>query len=186
MANIAETTYWIYGTNEDLEKMKGIEKTADNLYDFASTLLGAKQVEGCCISGSIFYHKVHEKENYIELDCNTKWDWQRDFIHALRKNGYNVDFNCEEPGCGIYASSIEGGMFGRYKVLTFDEEEYARDDEEAIRLVRRYLDYLGDKNIPAFATLDECKEYLDAWNKRMENEDHEAYIVIYEFEYINS
>lgn len=189
MANIADCEYRIFGDDDKIKKLLDVlEKGKANIKEYLLVdLLEDLGVDTSNISvrGSInFYtwitHDNPSDEYYVYIAADCKWDWQPDFVKALKDLGYTVQFNCEEPGMRLYVTNSY--FYGKYKILTYEEEEYAKDDKEACELVSMYLRDFLDKNAPTFNSLDECKEYLKEWNERDLVKKLDKWIEIIEFE----
>ena len=159
MANFADTFYQI-GTPD--------KATTDRLFNAFST-----HTELCDVCKALDmpnvargYVELVSKEGDTALDValTTTWDEQPAFIAELERLGCDVLWNCEEPGNNYYHSNIEGGMFGLFKVVTYEEEDYANTISECVDMVNNFLRDFHRPTYEGKANIYALQSFLDEYN----------------------
>lgn len=127
--------------------------------------------------GTIQY--IDQIENIIDLQCDTAWDEQRDFITALKKRFaddevFDVAFRCEEPGCDYYVSNVEGAIYGEYVSELDWQTEYHETFEDLCAAVRSYLQRNSIEAPSKWDDIDELQVYC--YNHNNEHEEHPIFV----------
>lgn len=154
MANIAYTEYFIKGSKEDLEKLKGIFDTFDekfinrhHLYDLANQL--DIDYHDINIRGDIEEWCYNENDGNIFLRTSSAWDGCSDFFVRINEKYFNdelsISYRVEETGMALFYVHDEGLFFPeRFYVSAYYEDEIDSYDDDPIEGEQLSMDEIFD------------------------------------------
>lgn len=188
MANWATTSYRVEGSQNDLQELYGLIRafcigertvmTDKSSKDWEGNVVLAlgEEIGKNYVRGFIQYYELHENVLYIEAE--EAWN-ATDFRHIIEKHyeEMKVYYIVEEPGCEVYATNDENGMYFDYRYLVdfsvngIDYWEYFKTEDDA-------LDYIASKlQIESISVED-----IEKW--KVDHEDSEDYICLHKFEIV--
>ena len=112
MANCAWTEYKVYDTKENIqilvnaiEKEKQVRPSDPNMCDIVKNL--NINVENYSIRGTLNDTVISEDGTNLLMIFDCDWDWQEDFITALKSKFPNMSiyFNCTESGFDVFVTN---------------------------------------------------------------------------------
>lgn len=185
MANICNTTYEIYGTKEELNKLKNsLEKAKeiakndkDNyektpwVSDLYKAITGKADYDNFAEGdGNMFFISCEDER--IVIDMDSKWAKVEEFEDILNKyfEDLSIFYITEEFGCGIWETNdTKGDVFeGKYYAEIDGDGDYFNNDDELLEYVNDYFEEYaeGEHN---FKDVKSFKEFCD--NLSPEDED---------------
>lgn len=174
MPNIADVRYLIYDTKENIQELyNAIQKSlieGNSLIYYIIESLGI-DTKNMYLRGTIL--DVIKEDDFIDLILETAWDWQPDFLDALKSRFENMEiyFSCEESGFDLYVTNSFEIFPSRYIVDNFtDIYEYFEDFDE----LKDYLqtDSYLKENYPDIDfskigdDINEIEEIFENWNEK--------------------
>lgn len=173
MANLAYVQYLIYDTKENIQELynaiQKAQKEGDSLIYYINESLSI-DTKNMYLRGIIL--DVIKEDDFINLILETAWDWQPDFLDALKSHFENMEiyFSCEEPDFDLYVTNSFEVFPSRYIVDNYiDINEYFNDFDE----LKDYLqtDSYLKENYPDMDfskignDVNEIEEIFENWNE---------------------
>lgn len=174
MPNIADVLYVMYDTEENIQKLYNAvqksQKEGNSLIYHIIEYLGI-DTKNMYLRGTIV--DVAKDYDSIELILETAWDWQPDFLDALKSHFKNMEiyFSCEEPGLDLYVTNSFEIFPSRYIVDNFIEIYEYFDSFNELKDYLQTDSYLKE-NYPDMDfskigdDINEIKEIFKNWNQK--------------------
>lgn len=194
MANIADTEYRFYGSEETLNAIYNafndhkewlLYEVLENLGIDTKNLYVKGEVGGYCF-------ETKNNKRYLYATCFTAYDELPEFINALRERfkddkDFRIEYRCEESGCDYFVSNVKDAFFGEYYLDMFSEIESFHTFEEMSSYIKRNL--AGQKpslkvEDDVFTSFEKLQEWCEKYNEEHEDE-YDEYIHPAKFEIRN-
>lgn len=191
MANIATTTYRIFGNEKDLESLNDIlinaekeserisEKTGEPYKFWVGTLIEYIGVdieeEFSDIHGEIPYFRYDKEEKRLTIEAYSLWSKLDCIEEAIHKKfpGLKVYYLIEEFLWGIFETNdVDGKVFNeKYHISCKDDEESLDSDEELV-------DYLNDYHGKEVCKdLDSAFDFINESNRNFDENGFRLLII---------
>ena len=176
MANIADSTYRFFGSEETLNTLLNTITRSDSLKDVVRKLGGTPDGS---IRGDVYW--IEREENWVWLRADTDWNIQPDFIHRMHEifkddKEFRIEWRCVETGLEVFYSNVRGALYGEYVGFVDEVEEHFDSDCEAMSYFERWARDNGIEH-PDWEDFEAMQEWLVQWS-----DEHDRYLRAFKFD----
>lgn len=174
MPNLADVRYLMYDTKENIQELYNAiqksQKEGNSLIYHIIESLGI-DTKNMYLRGTIL--DVIKEDDFIDLVLETAWDWQPDFLNALKSRFENMEiyFSCEESGLALYVTNSFEIFPSKYIIDNYGEFYEYFDSFNELKDYLQTDSYLKE-NYPDMDfskigdNINEIEEIFKDWNQK--------------------
>lgn len=181
MANVADSTYRFFGSEETLNTLM----SKINIYDRFVTVV--KNLGGDptgSLRGEVCW--TQRENNWVWMDAITDWNIQPDFIHCMHEifkddKDFRIEWRCSEPGNQVFYSNVRGAIDGEYIGFVDEVEEHFSTDGDTMAYFDKWAKAENVEH-PEWEDFEDMQEWLEKWSDEHDNRYVRAFKFDIEFD----